>query len=254
MKRYLSIILSILCILLFIGCGKNVEHETETPSQDYFNAIVLEIKNGVVLAECTECESGVISVGSQVSVNLDTVSSEEIPLLVVGDTIRVVYIGGIIESDPLKLQEVLSIFWVDENGEIVTEGAKITEIKHEPIEKPDWGIQLTVENITPTGLTIVCSQSDVDVNGELFAGTYYSLSKYEDGEWKEVNYLLQEDEICWTDEAWNIPMDDVVKWDVDWNWLYGEMEAGTYRISKSIMNTVPGNLETATYDVKFDIK
>ena len=49
-------------------------------------------------------------------------------------------------------------------------------------------------------------------------------------------------------------MDDVVKWDVDWNWLYGEMEAGTYRISKSIMNTVPGNLETATYDVKFDIK
>ena len=94
MKRYLSIILSILCILLFIGCGKNVEHETETPSQDYFNAIVLEIKNGVVLAECTECESGVISVGSQVSVNLDTVSSEEIPLLVVGDTIRVVYIGN----------------------------------------------------------------------------------------------------------------------------------------------------------------
>ena len=138
--------------------------------------------------------------------------------------------------------------------DFVTEGAKITEIKHEPIEKSDWGIQLTVENITPTGLTIVCSQSDVDVNGELFAGTYYSLSKYEDGEWKEVDYLLQEDEICWTDEAWNIPMDNVVKWDVDWNWLYAEMEAGTYRISKSIMNTVPGNLETATYDVKFDIK
>ena len=101
MKRYLPIILAILCVLSLIGCRKKVKPETETPSQDYFNAVVLEIKNGVVLAECTECESGAISVGSQVSVNLDTVSSEEIPLLVVGDTIRVVYIGGVIESAPL---------------------------------------------------------------------------------------------------------------------------------------------------------
>ena len=147
MKRYLSVILSILCILLFVGCGKNVELETEAPSQDYFNAIVLEIKNGIILAECTECDSGAISVGSKVSINLDTVSSEEIPLLVVGDPIRVVYIGEVIESDPLKLQEVISIFWVNPNGEIVSEGAEITEIKHEPtktneityqIENPSW--------------------------------------------------------------------------------------------------------------------
>ena len=147
MKRYLSIILSIICILLFIGCGKNVEHETETPSQDYFNASVLEIKNDTILAECIECESGAISVGSQVSVSMDTISSEEIPLLVAGDTIRVVYIGEVMESAPIKLQEVISIFWIDENGEIVTEGAEITEIKHEPtetnefiyqIENPSW--------------------------------------------------------------------------------------------------------------------
>ena len=134
--------------LIVYRMRKNVEHETETPSQDYFNAIVLEIKNGVVLAECTECESGVISVGSQISVNLDTVSSEEIPLLVVGDTIRVVYIGGIIESNPLKLQEVLSIFWVDPNGEIVTEGAEIIGMKHEPIERPDWGITFEVDEVS----------------------------------------------------------------------------------------------------------
>ena len=258
MKKYLAIILSILCILSLMGCGKKVETEPETPGQgqNYFNAVVLEIKNGVVLAECTECESGAISVGSQVSVNLDTVSSEEIPLLVVGDTIRVVYIGEVMESDPIKLQEVISIFWVDPNGEIVTEGAEITEIteiKHEPAEKPDWGINLTEENITPTGLTIVCSQSDVDVNGELSTGSYYSLSKYEDGEWIEIPYAI-EGEIGWTSEAWNILMDDVVKWDVDWNWLYGELEAGTYRIRKSIMYTQPGSLETATYYVKFDIK
>lgn len=137
MKRYLPIILAILCVLSLIGCRKKVEPETETPSQDYFNATVLEIVDDVLLAECTECESAAISVGSQVSVNIDTISSEEIPLLVAGDTIRVVYMGEVMESDPIKLQEVIAIFWVDENGEIVTEGAKITEITYQ-IDNPSW--------------------------------------------------------------------------------------------------------------------
>lgn len=171
-----------MCIISLTGCGKNSELETETLSQDYFNSVVLEIADDVILAECTECESGAISIGSQVSVDMDTVSLEEVPLLAVGDKIRVVYIGEVMESNPLKLQEVISIFWVDENGEVVTEGAKITEIKHEPTEKPDWGIRLNVENVTPTGITIVCSQSNVDVNEELSTGSYYSLSKYEDVE------------------------------------------------------------------------
>ena len=147
MKKKLLILLSILCTLLFTACGKETEHEMEVPSQGYFNANVLEIKNHTILAECIECESGAISVGNQVSISMDTISSEEIPLLVAGDTIRVVYIGEVMESDPIKLQEVISIFWIDENGEIVTEGAEITEIKHEPtetnefiyqIENPSW--------------------------------------------------------------------------------------------------------------------
>ena len=135
MKKNLLILLSILCTLLFAGCGKDTELETESPSQDYFNASVLEIKNDTILAECIECESGAISVGSQVSVSMDTISTEEIPLLVVGDTIRVVYIGEVMESDPIKLQEVISIFWIDENGEIVTGGAEIIEIEHDPKEQ-----------------------------------------------------------------------------------------------------------------------
>ena len=134
MKKKLLILLSILCTLLFTACGKGTELETELPSQDYFNASVLEIKNHTILAECIECESGAISVGSQVSISMDTISSEEIPLLVAGDTIRVVYIGEIMESDPIKLQEVISVFWIDENGEIVTGGAEIIEIDHDPEE------------------------------------------------------------------------------------------------------------------------
>lgn len=255
MKKSLAIILSILCILSLMGCGKKVETEPETPGQgqNYFNAVVLEVNNDMILVKCTECENGAISVENEVSIHMDTVSSEEVPILNVGDTIRVVYAGEVMETYPLQLQEVISIFWIDENGEIVTKGAEITEIKHEPSEKPEWGIELTVENITQSGLTIVCSQTHVDVSGELFTGSHYTISKHVDGEWKEVEYLPQENEVAWTDEAWIIPMDDQVKWNVNWGWLYGELSTGTYRIGKRIMNTEPGKLETAIYYAEFEI-
>lgn len=256
MKRYLSIILSILCILLFIGCGKNVEHETETPSQDYFNAIVLEIKNGVVLAECTECESGAISVGSQVSVNLDTVSSEEIPLLVVGDTIRVVYIGEVMESDPLKLQEVLSIFWVDPNGEIVTEGAEILEIKHYPEEKPDWGLTFEVDEVSPKGLYLLCTHSSGSETGELQTSAYYIIEKWsEEFGWEELNWIPQKYPVVWPDEAWGIRKNDVNVWRIDWDTLYGKLAAGKYRIGKEVIDfRDTGDCDSSMFYVEFIIE
>lgn len=256
MKRYLSIILSILCILSFTGCGKNVEHETETPSQDYFNAIVLEIKNGVVLAECTECESGAISVGSQVSVNLDTVSSEEIPLLVVGDTIRVVYIGEVMESDPLKLQEVLSVFWVDPNGEIVTEGAEIVEIKHYPEEKPDWGLTFEVDEVSKRGLYLLCNQSNGEAKGELCTGSYYIIEKWsEEFGWQEAEWIPQKYPVAWSDEAWGIQKNDVTVWRVDWDNLYGELSAGKYRIGKKVIEcSDTGDYNFATFYAEFLIE
>ena len=51
MKKYISIILSILCILSLVGCGKKTKLESETPSQDYFNAVVLEVNDDMILAE-----------------------------------------------------------------------------------------------------------------------------------------------------------------------------------------------------------
>lgn len=132
--------------------------------------------------------------------------------------------------------------------------AEVTHIEHEPIERPDWGIDMTVENIFPAGLTIVCIQSDVELPGELFTGSDYSLSRYENGEWVKVEYLPQEHDIAWTSEAWIIPMNDAVKWDVNWEWLYGELSPGTYTITKGVMYMQePGSFETATYSVKFEI-
>ncbi len=255
MKKFTSILISILFIFSLIGCGEptiNQDSSTpEPPSQDFFNAVVLEANLDTILAQCTACESGAIPIGSEVSIGTNTISSEEVPILNVGDTIRVVYIGDVQETDPLQLQEVISIFWIDENGEIVTEPAE-THIGQK--DAPNWGITLTAENVTPTELTISCSQTGGEPTGELQTGSYFELEKLVNDTWEKVEYLPHEYDIAWTMEAWMIPSEDTVNWDVKWEWLYGALPAGQYRIGKEIMDfRGPGNYDTAMYYADFTI-
>ena len=55
-----------------------------------------------------------------------------------------------------------------------------------------WGVKLTAKNITPSGLTIVCTQQDGEPTGELQTGSYYGLEMLQDGEWVAVELLPME--------------------------------------------------------------
>lgn len=117
-----------------------------------------------------------------------------------------------------------------------------------------WGVKLTAKNITPSGLTIVCTQQDGEPTGELQTGSYYGLEVLRDGEWVPVELLSMEHELAWTMEAWMVPSNTETEWEVNWTRLYGELLAGTYRISKSIMDfRGTGDYDTETYYAGFDL-
>ena len=104
-------------------------------------------------------------------------------------------------------------------------------------EKPNqWGIVLEVDNVTENSLTIVCNHSGGENVAELYTGSYYVIQKLEKTDWVDVEYLPQEYELTWTSEAWIIQKEGTTQWDVNWEWLYGELSAGEYRIGKEIMN------------------
>ena len=102
----------------------------------------------------------------------------------------------------------------------------------------DLGITLTAENVTPAGLTLVCTQSDGSPTGELFTGSYYVIERYTTDGWKAVDYVYDgsKGELAWTDEAWIINMDGETRWDMSWEWLYGQLSPGWYRVGKSVMD------------------
>ncbi len=118
-----------------------------------------------------------------------------------------------------------------------------------------WGITLTAEDVSPTGLTIICEQVNGEQHGELQTGSLYWLEVFEDDTWQAVSYLPQEYDVAWTAEAWIVSLDDTTEWNVDWEWLYGELPSGTYRIGKFVMDWIEaGHYEEQMYYAEFEIE
>jgi len=120
-------------------------------------------------------------------------------------------------------------------------------------EQTKWGVTLSVENATPGGLTLVCTQSGGIPTGQLQTGSFYRLLALQGESWGEVPCLIED--VAWTQEAYTIPLNDSVKWDINWESLYGELAPGTYRILKIITDF----RKTADYDTEecwaeFEIK
>ena len=118
----------------------------------------------------------------------------------------------------------------------------------------NWGITLVAENITSTSAIIKCTQSGGEPTGELQTGSWYIVENWtKENGWKEMPYII-EGEIGWEDEAWMIQMNDTCEWEVNWEWLYGSLPAGKYRIGKNIMDfRGTGNYDNSIYFVEFEI-
>lgn len=130
-----------------------------------------------------------------------------------------------------------------------TEGIQTLEVN-------EWGLTLHAKDVTPEGMTLVCTQSGGSPSGELNTGSYYVLEQEVQGVWCVVEYAenMRDKEVGWDAVAWIIPMNDTVEWDVDWEWLYGSLKPGYYRIGKEIIDfRGSGDFDKAIYYAEFEI-
>ncbi|MBQ3500436.1 MAG: hypothetical protein IJA70_03305 [Oscillospiraceae bacterium] len=118
------------------------------------------------------------------------------------------------------------------------------------IDSPDdWGLTLSVSDVTATGLTVIFTQSGGNPTGELMTGSYYRLESA-DG---ELAYIAEGD-VAWTSEAYMIPKDGSVSMSVNWEWLYGALEPGTYKIFKGVSDfRGPGDYDDREYSAEFTV-
>lgn len=118
------------------------------------------------------------------------------------------------------------------------------------INSPDeWGLTLSVSSVTPTGATLIFKQSGGNPTGELMTGSHYRLED-KNG---ELPYIVEGD-VAWTAEAYRIQKDGEIQMQANWEWLYGTLEPGTYRIYKGVMDwREAGDSDSKEYFAEFTI-
>ncbi len=127
-------------------------------------------------------------------------------------------------------------------------------IEHNSFNTYKWGITLQTENVTPKGLTLKIEQFGGNPSGELQTGAAYFLETTVNDEWQEVKTKTGQP-LVWNAIAYMIKKNDITEMNIDWQYAYGELNPGFYRLKKEIMDfRAPGDFDTKTYEVYFTIE
>ena len=123
-----------------------------------------------------------------------------------------------------------------------------------PILNDKWGLSLYAENVTPQGLTLMIEQFGGSYLGELQTGLEYTLEKMNDNYWQSLE-TKNGKPIVWNSIACMIKKNDITKMNINWQYDYGELKPGLYRLKKNIMNIrTAGDYDEEAYEVEFTIE
>nr|MBQ8244969.1 hypothetical protein [Oscillospiraceae bacterium] len=110
-----------------------------------------------------------------------------------------------------------------------------------------YGVSLTVEEVTPTGATVVFTGTGEKPAGRLLGGNDYWVQVQNDGVWEDITKVP---EPSFTMKNYDIS--NIRRHKIDWQWRYGMLPSGHYRIGKCVTyqdGTKP--MESATVWAEF---
>ncbi len=116
-------------------------------------------------------------------------------------------------------------------------------IYYDDTEAADIGLSMRINNVSRSGAELFFVQSDGNPKGDLEYGDEFIIEENVKGEWTEAPIVVAGD-YGFNAIAYPITKDGANDFEIDWEWLYGELEPGEYRIGREIMDFV----ETGSYD------
>lgn len=113
------------------------------------------------------------------------------------------------------------------------------------------GVVMTVkkETVSCTGLTVVFANSSKQQG---IYGEYFCLEKKINGKWYQMPVII--DNYGFDDIGYELAAGDNREWTVEWDWLYGSLNAGEYRIVKDVLKLrSPGDHDTFYLAAEFAV-
>lgn len=139
---------------------------------------------------------------------------------------------------PYTIHTTVCEYPVSDDGQII------------PEDKPDWGVEFSTCNVSPTGMELTCTHTDGNYSGQLMAGDHYYLERRTDSGWEEVP--KKNDEYVWRWVNKEISRNSTYTWTLDWSAIYGELSPGTYRLYKPVWELQGKHIsQTFEYCIEF---
>lgn len=129
----------------------------------------------------------------------------------------------------------------------IVEVTKETEFAGET-EPCNWMVTLSVEDVTPTGLTYLCTELGAGEKKGTFAATDgYWLERWDENAYVPMDTVAGQNELP-------IRPGETYRWNIQWEDVYGALETGSYRIGKTYIYTAEnGKEEKMDFYAKFRI-
>lgn len=133
-------------------------------------------------------------------------------------------------EEKARQQEEMESLLAEERAELSTEneGIENGDMAEQLLDSGLYGMEVEQGTLTPTGMTVILynkSDQTVDCSDD------FHLKRLEGEEWVDVLYVI--DNWAFNQPAYIIGKDGL-SMNVDWEWLYGELPAGTYLFTKTI--------------------
>ena len=117
-----------------------------------------------------------------------------------------------------------------------------------------WGISCYVKDLTNHSMTFQIEQFGGSYDGQLQTGEWFQIYQRKEDEWEALatNPLI---DYAFASVAYPIAKNDITEFEIEWEWLYGELPPGEYRLDKEVMDFVAGHEHPEEiYSVYFTIE
>ncbi|WFA08772.1 immunoglobulin-like domain-containing protein [Tissierella sp. Yu-01] len=96
------------------------------------------------------------------------------------------------------------------------------------------GVTMTIKEgtVSPTGLTVIFKNNS---NAQCIYGEYFLLEKKINENWYQVPIAI-DGNYGFNDIGYELTFGENEEWIVDWDWIYGSLDTGEYRIVKDILD------------------
>jgi len=122
---------------------------------------------------------------------------------------------------------------------------------YDAYDEPLATVEMRVKEgtLTPTGLTLILTNN---TNREYMSGVGFHIERRVDGEWAELEPL---NNLVFVSLGVPFPPNTSIELERIWDWYYGELEPGEYRIIKGYhFSREPGNLDEYEVYAEFVIE